>query len=268
LCGILIIFSGKSAARKVFIYRGKMMYVSPSLRVETTVDKVLANFAPHVTSQDEVIQVLDNAGSRFLNEIEPSQGYVNEDFDPTKVSLALMDQLQVKSMEQDLKMLGADLRPAIEMPITFRQFGELYLSPVIEVPQDTVPVTEIMCAAMEVQPNDLYDIGLNNLKHHVEAGGIHVETSPNGVRSIDCDHPPASSLFLSKEFWGGSGEKAGLSACDPHCHWRRDHVCAVAGRKAMAALGPKWDYGSRIGLFPKPMSKDTFIWSDGTFKVA
>jgi hypothetical protein len=255
-------------AGKVFIYRGKMMYVSPSLRVETTVDKVLANFAPHVTSQDEVIQVLDNAGSRFLNEIEPSQGYVNEDFDPTKVSLALMDQLQVKSMEQDLKMLGADLRPAIEMPITFRQFGELYLSPVIEVPQGTVPVTEIMCAAMEVQPNDLYDIGLNNLKHHVEAGGIHVETSPNGVRSIDCDHPPASSLFLSKEFWEDQERKLGSP---PAIRIVTGDVIMFApsqDEKAMAALGPKWDYGSRIGLFPKPMSKDTFIWSDGTFKVA
>lgn len=255
-------------AGKVFIFQGTMMYVSPSLRVETSMDAALAEFAPHVTTQDEVIQVLDNAGSRFLKEIEPPQGFVNEDFDPTKVSLALMDQLQVRSMEDDMKSRNGDLRPSYEMPITFRQFGELYLSPVIEVPQGTVPVTEIICAAMDVQPNDLYDIGLNNLKHQVEAGDIHVETSPNGVRSIDSEKPPASALFLLNEFWEDQERKLGSPPAIRIVTGDAIMFAPSEDEKAMAALGPKWDYGSKIGVFPKPISKDTFIWSDGTFKVA
>lgn len=255
-------------AGKVFIFRGTMMYVSPSLRVETSMDAALAEFAPHVTTQDEVIQVLDNAGRRFLKEIEPPHGFVNEDFDPTKVSLALMDQLQVRSMEDDMKSRNGDLRPSYEMPITFRQFGELYLSPVIEVPQGTVPVTEIICAAMDVQPNDLYDIGLNNLKHHVEAGDIHVETSPNGVRSIDSEKPPASALFLLNEFWEDQERKLGSPPAIRIVTGDAIMFAPSEDEKAMAALGPKWDYGSKIGVFPKPISKETFIWSDGTFKVA
>lgn len=255
-------------AGKVFIFRDKMMYMSSSMRVETTLDRLLVDFATHVSSREEVIEVLKNAGDRFLKEIEPAKNCVNEDFDPAKVSLALMDQLQVKAMKEEMKLREGELRSSYEMPITFRQFGELYLSPVIEVPQGTVPVTEIMCAAMEVQPNDLYDIGINNLKHHVEAGDIRVETSPNGVRSIDSENPPASSLFLLKEFWEDQERELGSP---PAIRIVTGDVIMFApsqDAKAMAALGPKWDYGSRIGVFPKPMSKDTFIWSDGTFKVA
>lgn len=255
-------------AGKVFVFRGKMMYVSPTLRVETAMDEALEKFAPQVTSRQDVIEVLNRAGERFLREIEPSEGFVNEDFDPAKVSLALMDQLQVKMLEEDMKLRDGELRPSFEMPITFRQFGELYLSPVIEVDDRTVPVTEIMCAAMDVQPNDLYDIGLSNLKQHVDAGDIRVETSSSGVRSIDSENPPASALFLLKEFWEEQERELGSP---PAIRIVTGDVIMFApseDEKAMAALGPKWDYGSKIGVFPKPLSKETFIWSDGTFKVA
>jgi hypothetical protein len=255
-------------AGRVFIFTDKMMYVSQSLRVETTLDKLLVEFAPHVENEEQVIEVLQSAGERFLKEIEPGTEYVNDDFDPSKVSLALMDRLQVVAMEEEMKKRRGEQRAPYEMPLTFRQFGELYLSPVIEVKQGTVPVTEIMCAAMDVEPNDLFDIGLSNLKSHFDVGDIHIETSSNGVRSIDSWNPPASSLFLLKEFWEEQERELG---CPPALRIVTGDVIIFApstDEKAMAALGPKWDYASRIGEFPKPMSKETFIWSDGTFKVA
>lgn len=263
------VLKARDLTGRAFIYRDRLTFMAPSLTLEMPFDKSLQGLAPHIKNREDLVSTLEEVEKRFIAQAGRRQGHINDEFDPANVSLALVHRKQMEQMEHDI---AADTtkqdRLAYEKPISFRQFGDLYLHPTIDALNVRVPVTEAICAAMDIEVNDLYEIGLENLRTHVKSGDLKVDTFGNGIRSIDSENPPASALFLLPEFWERQERKIGGP---PALRLINGDVIMFAPStddSAMAALRENWDAGVRAGVFPKPMVDQTFIWSDGTFKVA
>lgn len=251
---------------EVCMLSGTMTYVSPGMTLEMSTDRMVANLADEVESPEQVAQVLNAVGQHFLREIGSQEPEPPIWFDASTIKLYLMSSEQVREMER-LIAYERQSGPTLErdMPVTFHQYGALRLSPTIDVTGNRVPVTKAICEAMGIDRNELFDIGLANLAAEVENSELDIRVVANGVRVLESEDPPASSLFLLPAFWEKVEFELGSA---PAVRTVNGDIIAYAPSddpEAMAELASTHGLMDALGMTDAPISDRAFVWNGHGF---
>ena len=259
------LIKGEGRPGRVVILGDDMVYVSPSLRIEMTTDRIVSALAGDVKSSDQLVQVLDSVGRRFMEQLDGQGKTVFRDFDKGSISLYLMNSSQVSRLETDMRdrNVGQTTAP-YDMPIFLPHDGDLVLSPTIDILGNRVPVTEAICAAMGMEKNSLFEVGMANLAKLTGIVELDTRTLDSGVHVIESEMPPASSLMLSSSFWEKKTSELGSA---PALRVINGDVIAFApsgDRAAVEALTTGKGFIGGLGV--KPISNRIYVWSAGALQ--
>ncbi len=248
------VLQSKGLNAKVTVGPEMMLVIGDGIEMETTLHTTLTTFGQNAETVENMLLLLRTVGDAFLKNIQPS-------YDKRTVWLALMSAAQVDEMNADFKTRkdGSE-RPEDQMPILYRQTADLYVSPVIESSAGLVPVTERLCRTLGVGRNDLFDIGLDNLRDALGRGAISVSENADGLFSVHSVLPPAGALFLVPEFWNEQEQRIGAPPLV-----RIIHGDTLVFASSKGGRQPKLAYRSERGTFTRPISDDVFIWNGRDF---
>lgn len=233
-----------------------MTVVGSGIEMETNLHRTLVAYSEKAATREDILQLLQMVGDAFLKNMLPT-------LDRTRIQLAFMNKAQVDELNSSMES-KADGSPRADedMPIFFRQFGDLYVSPIIDGDR-RLPLTERMCRTLGIERNDLFEVGLESLRSHYLAGGFKVEQTSAGVYAVNSDSPPASGLFLLKEFWDDQSKKLGAKPVVRIIH---GDILMFTASKPNGPL-PIMRYQTPRGGVIKPISHETFRWEDDTFRI-
>jgi hypothetical protein len=256
------LLSDKGLPGRVLVLGGHLVYKTPSLTLEMTTDVVLKRLAPSITTNEQVLLTLEKAGQAFLAQIETMLPANAGDFSRDKILLYLMHESQVRSLEKSLRERKPGV-PEHDMPVVFRQYGSMYLSPAIVADGRKIPVTEAICKVLGVHKNDIFDIGHETL---VQERPPEARTFKNGVNSIRDDDLPASALFFLGAFWDQVADRIGGNPVVRVTNGDLINFVKEGDRDAALAIGVGLDTMVKLGHQSVIVSDVLFRWDGSTFK--